>query len=350
MKQLGLDLGTKHIVLAYQDDAGVAKIRYEVNGYLVLERGDAFTEQLLVRSSVPFVRRGEEIIAIGGKAESLAYTFNKTLSRPMAHGGVQMSNDDAQEIIAIIIKSIIGNLHDDTTLYYCTTAKPVNSDLINIDFHKRVVKLIIESYRSTEKKPDGSEIRIAANHINEARCLIIDEPGAAIGISWGAGTVTVNASVMGMPIFEFSILGAGDWIDEETAKRFGFDPEKPGKESIETPTTICRRKESLDLSKMPEDNVGKAITLMYEILIENVVKNIAKGLKENKEKFRFDQPIPVINAGGTCIPNGFMEFFKKKVSQLQDQLVVPIGEIKRADDPLFAVAKGCLKAAIMHRE
>ena len=342
MKKLGLDIGTKHIVFCYRDEGGKVKTRYEVNGYLALPRMDAFTEQLLTRSGVPYVVRGNEFIAIGQKAEQLAFSFNKTLRRPMADGGVSKSDDDAQEIMAIIIKAIVGKVPDGAILYYCTTAKAINSDTLNVDFHRKLMKLIIESYQS--------ESKINAHHINEARCLVIEEPGAAIGISWGAGTITVHAGVFGVPIFEFALVGSGDWIDTEVAKRFGYDPARPNAESRETPTTVCRRKEQLDLSKKPDDKLGQAIILMYEILIENVVRGILKGFNDNRDKFRFDKPLPVINAGGTAMPAGFIQLFSKKMLESKDDSLVPIGDIKLAKDPLFAVAHGCLIAAELHKE
>jgi actin-related protein len=338
MKRLGLDLGTKHIVLAYKDDKGEVRYRLEMNAYLTIPRGDSFTEQLLAKSGVPHVTREDEFIAIGSKAEKLAYSFNKTLQRPMAHGSVAMANDDSQEIIAIIIKSLIGKLAEDAVIYYCTTSKPVNSENLNIDFHRKIVKAIIESYRSDAKTSSGKDVKIDAHHINEARS------------SWGAGTVTVQAQVFGVPVFDFSVVGSGDWIDTEVAKRFGYDPDHPQKNSNETPTSVCRRKEKIDLTKMPDDNLGKTIYLFYEILIDNVIKNIAAGFRDNKDKFRVSAPVPVVNAGGTSMPTGFMEMFKSRFEQMRNEFVIPIGDVKRASEPLFAVAKGCLAAAEMHKD
>jgi len=338
VKHLGLDLGTKHIVLAWRDKNNDIKYRYEINGYLSFDKVDNFLEQLLIKQQVPFVKRGKELIAIGSKAEQIAFNFNKNLRRPMAEGALSRDDDDAQEIISIIIKSIIGKLSDDAILYYCTTAKPINSDRHNVDFHRKVVKLMIDSYISESQS-------IKSFHINEARCLIIEENGPAIGISWGAGTVTVHAGIYGVPIFEFSSIGAGDSVDVEVAKRFGYDPEHPGKDSRETPTTVCRRKEQIDLNSMPDSKVDQAIKLMYEILIENVVNEIVKGFQSNRDKYRFDKPIPIINAGGTCMPKGFIEIFSSKIKAREADLGIPIGEIRKVDNPLFAVARGCLLAA-----
>jgi hypothetical protein len=341
MKNLGLDIGTKHIVMSYREGNEI-KYRHEINGYLVFDKVDHFLEQLLVKQGVPYVMRGKEVVAIGAKAEQLAYVMNRTLRRPMAEGGINKNDEDAQEIVAIIIKSIIGKLQDDCTLYYCTTAKPINNDSINIEFHKKVVKLIIESYVQENES-------INAFHINEARCLVIEEQGCAIGISWGAGTITVHAGVFGVPIFEFCVVGAGDSVDIETARRFGYDPSKPDMPSRETPTSVCRRKEKIDLSKSYDDKVSQAICLMYEILVENIVTGIIDGFNANRDKFKFDQPIPIINAGGTAMPAGFVDLFKKKLEERKSDIAIPIGDIRIAQDPLFAVARGCLLAAEMHK-
>ena len=340
MKRLGLDLGTKHIVLSFRGDDNKVVTRYEVNGYIILPNNDKFTKNLLVQQGVPFVERGSEIIAIGQKAEKLAYSFNKTLCRPMCDGAVSKTDGDAHEIIAIIIRSIIGRLSDDAILYYCTTASAVNSDNLNIEFHKRVVKLIIEGY--------SGESKINSFHINEARCLILNEPGEVIGISWGAGTVTVHAHNMGVPIFEFSVVGSGDLIDTEVAKQFGYDPNRPDKESSETPTTVCRRKHDIDLGKIPEDRVGKAIYLMYQIVVEEVVRNIVRGLRDNRSKFRFSEPVNIINGGGTSMPRGFLRMLRQYFEEHKGDFNFSVGDVKLADNPLFAVSIGCLHASEMH--
>ena len=150
--------------------------------------------------------------------------------------------------------------------------------------------------------------------------------------------------------FGMVVHNSGDWIDIEVAKRFGYDPDHPGRDSRETPTTVCRKKEKMDLSKDPDNKLEQAIKLMYEILVENVVGQIVKGFNENRDKYRFDSPIPIINAGGTCMPSGFIELISKKINDVSKDLCVPIGEIRKAHEPLFAVSRGCLLAAELHKD
>jgi activator of 2-hydroxyglutaryl-CoA dehydratase len=81
-------------------------------------------------------------------------------------------------------------------------------------------------------------------------------------------------------------------------------------------------------------------------MIENVVKGIVDGFKQNESKAKSNKPMPIVIAGGTSMPNGFVEMFKKCI----DVLKVPfeIGNVYRAEEPLYAIASGCLLASEMH--
>lgn len=350
MDKLGLDIGTKNIVLSVREQGGRIRTIHEVNGYITIRKDDQFTENLLKKQNIPFFPYGDELIAIGTKAENLAYMFNKTLQRPMAEGALSREDESAQEIMAIIIKSIITtsigkDIKPNTILYYCTTAKSLNDTKLNIDFHKKIIKIMIEKYIGKDK--------IKSHHINEGRCLILSQlkpetdTGAAIGISWGAGTITIHAGYAGIPIFEFSLVGAGDKIDQDAAIRFGYDPQKPNGNYKETPTTISKIKQEMDLTQDHENRIEQTIKIMYEILIENVVTGIINGFKENRDKIRFPHPVPIINGGGTAMPKGFIDLLTKEFQRHTD-ISVPIGDITLVPDPLYAVSKGALIAAEAH--
>ena len=92
MQRLGLDIGTKNIVLAYERD-GKKKIRHEINGFFKIPRSDGFVKQMLMKSAVPYVEKGDEFIVLGQKAEELSYAFNRTLQRPMYSGVISGAED-----------------------------------------------------------------------------------------------------------------------------------------------------------------------------------------------------------------------------------------------------------------
>jgi len=341
MQKLGLDIGTKNIVLAYCDKEGKKKIRHEVNGFIKIPKGDGFTKNLLVNSGVAYVENGDNFIALGKKAEELSYAFNKTLQRPMVDGVISGKTEETMQIMAIIIRAIIGKLDDNSVLYYCVPANAINTDT-NVAFHEKVMEMMIKDF-------DGGNI--SPHPINEARSIVISqiEDKTGIGISFGAGMVNVCYCLYGIEIFSFSIVGSGDRIDIDSAVRFGYNPKDPDGSYKETPTSICKRKEKMSLVECPEDVIGKTIWINYGIMIEDVMKAIIDGFSKNEEKARIDKPIPIVIAGGTSSPDGFTEYVQNVVSKITN-IPFEIGQISRADKPLYAVAEGCLMAAEMHDE
>jgi hypothetical protein len=336
---LGLDLGTKTIVLARRGEDGRPVFRQEINGFFEFAKPDQFTKKLLVGQNIPFIEREGRIFALGQKAEQLAYAFNSTLRRPMSDGTVS-KEQEAITIMASIVHAIIGKIEKDTVLYYCIPADAVNLDT-NVALHQRIAQTIIDGKKT--------EAKISAHPINEARAIAVGtEDPTAIAISWGAGMVNVCYTMFGMPIFEFSIVGSGDWVDRETAKSFGYNPKDPLGKYAETPTTVCRRKENIDLTKpiAEVDRVDQIIMMNYQILIENVVNGIIDGFNKNIDRARIDAAIPIVMAGGTASPKGFGEYFEKILRS--KPVPFQISTVSVHPRPLHAVAEGCLKAAEFH--
>jgi len=99
MDRIGLDIGTKNIVLAYRKDNKLS-FRREVNGFVSITKGDNFTKQMLVQAGVPYIEREKDFIAIGEKAENLAFAFGKELQRPMVDGVLSVTERQAMGIMA----------------------------------------------------------------------------------------------------------------------------------------------------------------------------------------------------------------------------------------------------------
>lgn len=353
MNALGIDIGTKNIVLAYQGSQDVGFLR-EVNGYYVYPNPSKFVENMLddgnkVRSDgtkrparwVKF-KGNPGIYVLGKDAEELAYAHNDTLLRPMAHGGIAQ-DEDAMMVLAAIVQGLldmaeneIGKFADEVRICYCTTAPAINR-ASNVDYHRQVVDLIIEGY--------DSKSELHTYSVKESHAIVLKQSseGTGVGISWGAGSVTVSYVLWGQEIYSFSWVGAGDWIDLEVARRHGYDPDQPRLRSKETPTTVCRTKEAIDLSLDHSDRLELDIALHYKILVQNVVRGIVQGFVENENRARIDKPINVYMAGGTSCPNGFVAI----VESLFEEEDVPfdIAGVTRCADPILAVADGCLMAA-----
>lgn len=340
MKRLGLDIGTKNIVLSDRR-SGKPKFKREVNGFVDIVKGDGFIKQMLLGQGVPFIERGDKFTALGMKAEEIAYHFGQYLKRPMENGVLSVGEEEAMKIMAVIIKSLIGKLDDDAILYYCIPAAALNEHT-NVRYHQKIMQAILDSYKSSE----GSTIQ--AFPINEARAIVISQipDKTGIGISFGAGMVNVSYCLYGMSIYEFSLVGSGDWIDTEAARVTG-NLEKVDGGHEKPKVLVTKAKEQIVLGdKMPDTNLEKAIYLHYQILLENVAKGIADGFRQNESKARAGRPMPIVCAGGTSMPEGFLEFFKKVFAG--QKMPFDVGEITRAPEPLYTVAEGCLIAAEMH--
>lgn len=341
MKRLGLDIGTKNIVLADRR-TGKLKFKREVNGFVDIIKGDGFIKQMLLSQGIPFIERDDRFTALGSKAEEIAYHFGGTLKRPMENGVLAIGEEEAMKIMAVIIKSLIGKLDDDALLYYCIPGPAIN-EKINIRYHQKVVQAILDSYKSSE----GSTVR--AYPINEARSIVISQipDKTGIGVSFGAGMINVSYNLYGLSIYDFSIVGSGDWVDHESARVTGNLEKVDGKERPKV--LVTKAKEKINLGGgMPESNLEKAIYINYQIMIENVAKGIADGFRQNESKARAEKPMPIAVAGGTSMPDGFIDMFKK-VFALQ-KMPFEIGEVTRAAEPLYAIAEGCLIASEMHED
>lgn len=354
MSNIGIDIGTKNIIVSLRKDDKPIFLR-EINGYYVYPNvspfiKNMFNDQNKIRSDgtkrpMRYVeyegRKG--LYVLGMDAEELAYAHNDTLNRPMAAGNISRE-EDAMMVLASIIQGLLdmaehelGKFDKEVKICYCTTAAPINGQITSVDYHKQVIDLIINSHDSKSK--------LIPSSITESHAIVIKEsPDATgIGISFGAGTITISWIKYGVEVFKFSWIGAGDWIDNQVAIRHGYDPESHRSKSKETPTTVCRIKEKINLTKQPTDRLELDIYLHYKILIGNVIKGIVDGFVENEKNARIDKDVNVYVSGGTASPIGFDKLMSNEFKNIN--VPFSIGKISVSNNPLFTVAEGCLIAS-----
>jgi hypothetical protein len=331
--RVGLDIGTYSIVSVRKNGDDLEN-KKEINAFFELPVTNQFMVNMLKQTGVPMIEVDKSVYVLGQKALELALSMGKEYRRPMKNGVVSQNEKEAFNILAVIIRSMIGQLEtDDTIVYYSVPANAVNTET-NADYHQKVLQAILDKYT------DGTK-RIRAFPLNEAQAIVYaeaqDEQMTAIGVSCGGGMVNSNYSIFGVPIFKFSHTNAGDWIDEQAAKSCG-----------ESVAFINNAKKDVDLSAEPKNSVERAIIYNYQIMIENAIKSMVDGVKKAGTRADAGKPVPIIVAGGTAMPKGFIEFFKKVFSA--QEFPIPIKEIRLAEDPIHTVAKGCFIAALMHRD
>ena len=328
---IGVDVGTYNIVNCHRDEKGNFAYKKEVNAFLEIPLDNRFVFNMMNAAGVPLIEREKVAYALGQAACDMAYTMSQMeLKRPMIDGCVNPKERDAFQIMSIMIHSLIeGVKKDGELLYYCVPANAINEQT-DADYHQRILEAIFKAYKSE------TGYRVDAHPINEALALVYAELGkkafTGISASCGGGMINVCYAMYGNPVFKFSIVNSGDWIDKQAARATG--------ESI---AFINKEKTKIDLSKEPTSLVERAIHTQYRLMIEHTVAGIKKGFSDVSKTVRTDAPVDIVIAGGTSSPNGFKELFKATMEQAD--LPIKIGEVIKPADPLLSVARGCLIAA-----
>jgi hypothetical protein len=103
------------------------------------------------------------------------------------------------------------------------------------------------------------------------------------------------------------------------------------------------KEESLDFTRTPRSNLENALIIYYEDLIMTLLTTLTGILSRAEKLPRLNQSIPIVLAGGTCLPNGF----KVKFEQLLKEVKMPISisAVRLANDPLRTSAMGALVSA-----
>jgi len=206
-------------------------------------------------------------------------------------------------------------------------------DRINCDNSVHVERLFIEDnyccskiQKIEQSQYDGIvyDLQVEEDHSFSGPFLTIH--------NCGAGMVNVCYAKFGNPLFTFSIVNSGDWIDKMAAKATG-----------ESSTFINKEKEKLDLTVAPNSLVMSALRTQYEIMMEHTIAELKKGLEAAGSNVRSEKPIDIVIAGGTASPKGFEQLFKEHLDKAN--LPIEIGSVIKPKDPLFSVARGCLIAA-----
>ena len=334
MSVIGCDCGTYNLVSCIRNEEGNFVYKREVNAFLQFPLDNPFVFNMMQKSGVPLIKREDAKIAyaLGEAALNMAYTMNNIeLKRPMRDGCVNPKEQDAFQIMNIMIHSLIHGVNQDKTiLYYSVPANAINEET-DADYHSKILEAIFKAYRS----PEGYTVN--ARPINEGMALVYAELESKMftgfGISLGSGMVNVAFSLYGAEVFSFSLVNSGDWIDKQAARATG--------ESI---AFINKEKEKTNFNKEPKTLVERAIQTQYELMIQKTVTGIKQGLMDHEDKkTRLNHPIDIVVAGGTSSPEGFEKLFEKILKEAN--LPIEIGEVIKPKDPVLSVSRGCLIAA-----
>lgn len=324
LQPVGLDVGTSRIVVAR---AAGKKYEYEqqLNAFFTLPYSQ-LTERLLQRENVFHETDGSEIVVAGNDAERLAEVFHAETRRPMKEGLLNPQEPHAVDVVRRLIGKLVGKATSPGQKIFFSIPAPVSGIPGGIRHHQESIRQIL------------MDLEYDATPIEEGLAVVFGELSAAnfsgIGISCGSGLCNVCLAILSVPVISFSVRKAGDFIDAQAALVTG---------DMATRTRV-HKEQAFRLHGMNGDRVNNALSVYYDEVIENLVKNLKENISSVQSLPRLKQAIPLILAGGTVIPQGFQERFRAALQS--NELPLKLSEVLVSSEPLNATARGALMAAL----
>jgi hypothetical protein len=274
------------------------------------------------------VEREEDVLILGDAALETANVFGKEARRPLVSGLISPDEIDSLEVLSLLVRHVLGDpVEPDEFCYFSVPAAPIDRPDRDVVYHQGVFEKIVRECGYT---PVTS---------NEAMGIIYSETAkdgfSGVAFSFGSGMTNVALAVNTIEGLSFSVARSGDWIDSGAAKSVGS-----------TQARMCAMKEKGINLLNPQGREQEAVTFYYKALINYALDQVATRFKAIQSQFALPKPIPIIVSGGTSLAGGFMELFNKVFDEKRKRFPIEISEIRKASDPMNAVANGMLVQAL----
>lgn len=327
-----IDVGTCFLVGA-ELRAGKEVFTRERDAFFSMPKED-FSEEMLTDAGAKFMERGDELFVVGEDALKLCKLTGREDSyrRPMSEGVLNPSETEAVPLLEMLISGIVGEAdHKGEVIAVTIPAAPLEKDM-DVTFHK----IVIERHL----KKSNYDVRI----LNEALALIFAEnptvrderglvPFTGIGISFGGGMTNLVVAYRAKKLFEISVARGGDWIDRHVAKA----------RNVPFGKVAHVKERKLDLGNVDtRDSLQVALEIYYEDLIRFTLERFAEHFKNSNSVI--EHPMEIVVGGGTASVPGFTKKFEEMLGSVE--LPIEIAGVRLARDPLHAVARGALVAAV----
>ncbi len=320
----GLDVGTVNLASAVQDLDGNVIIKIQRNVFIDIDAED-YTRNMLTKLNVQYVVQNGRMMVVGDPAFELANILNRETRRPMKAGVISPQESDAMPIEKILLESLLGPpTQANENCYFSVPADPIDADF-NVVYHKGLFSSLLKKMGYNPKP------------LLEGHAVVFAELAAddftGIGISCGGGMFNICVSYRGISALAFSTSRAGDWIDRNVATVLG----------IKQSRAAANKEKGMNITS-PKNREEEAVEIYYRNLISYTLENIKKRFESAEGMPSFPDPVEIVCAGGTSMVGGFIDVFRQEYEAIK--FPIPVKNIRRAEDPLFSVARGCLVAAL----
>ena len=321
---VGVDIGTSKIVFSEKKN-GKIDFSSQRNAFIAVDYSK-FTEKILTQNQIKYHKIDNSLIVFGDGAEVFANMLNTETRRPMRQGLLNPKESYSVEIIKEILNEPIESNGDSNSKINFSIPDPPKGSETDIIYHETVL-----ARHLTEKG-------YSSKSINEGLAVIFseleDESFTGLGISAGGGMCNVCLAYLSVPLVSFSINKGGDYIDDATASVTG---------TINTRVRSIKEN-GFDLQKKPSNDIEDALHIYYDDLIKSLVQSLKESIVQTSNSLKLDRPIPIVLSGGTAKVRGFKERFEHFLKM--EDIPLDFSNVRIAEDPLNATAKGALIAAM----
>ena len=322
---LGLDVGTSRIVTARRNGADYA-YESQLNAFVSIPYSK-ITAATLLREDVPHTVEATEIIVHGNESEKFAGLLNAETRRPMNRGVLDPKEPDSLKMIRESLARMLASAQRTPPAKVCfTVPAPPIGQTEALTYHETTLRQTLE------------ELGFEPSSINEGLAVVYgeleDSNYTGIGVSCGGGLCNVCLAYLSVPVLSFSIPKAGDYIDSNAAQVLG-----------ERANLVRLAKEdSFHFNGFFADKRQQVIGVYYDDMIRSLVAALKDAFARTSSLPKFNRPIPIVLSGGTALPSGFRERFEKLL--MEQDFPISVAEIRLAQNPLHATAKGALTCAL----
>jgi hypothetical protein len=320
---IGVDIGTSRIVAAQRKGDGF-QYSTQLNAYVAVPFSK-LTVSVLEKEKIPHAVEDGWIRVHGNESEAFADLMNGEIRRPMTNGVLDAKDPESLATLERILVSLVGEANGTRTVCFSVPAAPLGAQ-DGVTYHEATVRQILGG------------LGFQAKSINEGMAVIYAELAhtnyTGIGVSCGAGLCNVAMAYLSVPVLNFSIPKAGDYIDASAAAVSG-----------ERATRIrLLKEESFHFNGRPADKTQQVLGVYYDDMIQTLVASLKEAFARTSSIPRISRPVPFVLSGGTALPSGFRERFEQSLAA--ERFPVAISEVRLAAEPLHTTAKGALVAAL----
>lgn len=342
MGNKGLDIGTNMLVCAEVGEDGSPVFKMQRDAFYTIEPKSEVNKHsikiALDKQGSKYIMDGHNFIVVGEDALQTAIERNDVAKRPLRKGVVSPKEKSSLPMLKFLIKELIGEGSSGDKVIYSVPASPIDAKY-DIVYHTEMMNMYLNNM-GYESAPLNEAYAIALSEL-------LDDGLSGVTISWGAGMVNVAVLHQGDALVEFSTTKSGDFIDLSVGNALDLSPSlvQLEKEAGIDLSNLFTNSDTMNTSQEELSvKIKEAVSVYYTSVFNYTLQNIAYQLEKSKKELpMFREPIPIIVSGGLSLAKGFVDKFGGALNNIE--LPFRISEIRRAENPMQAVAGGCLLAA-----